>query len=137
MKIIIRGMLYVLLISLLVACSGSDGQDPAVAGAGAEDAYSEGAIVPATGYSDDAEITVYALSSGTFAGLGNGYVVDAEETLGVRLNNGTISGARVFVSDGAGYQVEAVSDNEGTYVCEYRFDRELLIYPLLVQVIYD
>jgi hypothetical protein len=126
--------LLVLVLAIMAGC-GSGGADNPVAGS--ENVYDPGVPVNAVKYSEAATITLYKDDGNDLLLISNGTVVQGGDVkLGVKVEGGTKSGGRVFLSDGAGYQKEAKLEG-GFYVCEYKIpDKEQLLVPILVQVIY-
>ena len=126
--------LLVLVLAIMAGC-GSGGADNPVAGS--ENVYDPGVPVNAVKYSEAATITLYKDDGNGLLLISNGTVVPGGDVkLGVKVEGGTKSGGRVFLSDGAGYQKEAKLEG-GFYVCEYKIpDKEQLLVPILVQVIY-
>jgi hypothetical protein len=102
-----------------------------------ESIYDPGAPVNAVKYSEAAKITLYKDDGSGMLLISNGTVVPGgtKTNFGVKVKGGAYSGSRVFLSDGAGYQVEAKKEGE-FYVCDYLVPSDNLLVPILVQVIY-
>ncbi|MCP4681201.1 MAG: hypothetical protein GY864_02585 [Desulfobacterales bacterium] len=110
--------------------------------------YLPGATVPAVGYDEARQITLY-LKTGegenSFKKIANGdYVEKGPHAIGIEvipgLDGQIPENQRVFVGDGGwNYQVEAfLNETSGYYECEYYFfDSSIyLTQPVLIQVIY-
>ena len=93
--------------------------------------------VNAVKYSEAATITLYMDAGSGMLLIPNGTVVPGgtKTKFGVKVEGGAYSGGRVFLSNGAGYQVEAEKEGE-FYVCDYLVPSDKLLVPILVQVIY-
>ena len=85
-----------------------------------------------------ATITLYYDTGSGYLQIFNGSVVEKNvmSKLGVKIEGGTYSDGRVFLSNGLGYQVEAKKEN-GIYICDYWIGSDQLLVPILVQVIYS
>jgi hypothetical protein len=99
--------------------------------------YDPGSPVDAVKYDEAATITLYQDTGSGYLQIFNGSVVaqNVITKLGVKVEGGTYTGGRVFLSDGLGYQVEAKLEN-GLYICDYLISSGQLLVPILVQVIY-
>ncbi len=119
-----------LFLTAIIGCSsGVPPQEPTI--------YDPGAPVDAVKYDEAATITLYQDTGSGYLQIFNGSVVaqNVMTKLGVKLEGGTYTGGRVFLSDGLGYQVEAKLEN-GLYICDYLIGSDQLLVPILVQVIY-
>ena len=104
----IKILSVIMVFSVLVSCSGSDGSGGS---AGGESIYDPGASVPARGYSDSCPIELLIRdASGHFGAVHDGmYVQPGTRRLAVRVEGDQATIDRVFISDGGVYQVEARS----------------------------
>ncbi len=126
--------LLVLVLAIMAGCGRGGADDP---NARSEDVYGPGVPVNAVKYSEAATITLYKDDGNGLLQISNGTVVPGGDVkLGVKVEGGTKSGGRVFLSDGAGYQKEAKLEG-GFYACEYKIPSDNLLVPILVQVIYS
>lgn len=102
-----------------------------------ESTYPPGTSIGAVKYSEAATITLYKDDGSGLVPIPNGTVVSGGTNLrlGVKVVGGAYSGGRVFFSNGAGYQVEAIQQGE-YYACDFMVDGDQLLAPILVQVIY-
>ena len=119
-----------LFLTAIIGCSsGVPPQEPTI--------YEPGAPVDAVKYDEAATITLYQDTGSGYLQIFNGSVVaqNVMTKLGVKLEGGTYTSGRVFLSDGLGYQVEAKLEN-GLYICDYLIGSDQLLVPILVQVIY-
>jgi len=137
----IPALLVLLIFAVITGCSGGSDSDTPVAGS--EDFYDAGSPVNAVKYYEQADISLYEFveDQGEFVPITDGYLIDLDlnqtKTLGVTVEGGALGRGKVYVSDGAGYQVRALLDESGFYVCDFRFDKTNIIFPVLVQEIYS
>lgn len=130
----IKILSVIMVFSVLVSCSGSDGSGGS---AGGESIYDPGASVPARGYSDSCPIELLIRdASGHFGAVHDGmYVQPGTRRLAVRVEGDQATIDRVFISDGGVYQVEALGEGD-LYACDFDIRDTRLYNGVLVQVIH-
>ncbi len=121
--------LALFIIAIIGCSSGAPSKEATV--------YDPGAPVQAVKYDEAATITLYHDNGSGYIQIFNGSVVEKNvmSKLGVKVEGGTYSDGRVFLSNGLGYQVEAKQE-KGIYICDYWIGFDQLLVPILVQVIY-
>lgn len=121
-------------IALLASCSGSSSSDEVIA---EESVYDPGVSVAAAGFEEECEIALFLVDEqGDFYPLIDGdHVEPGNRALAVETPCGPSAIDRVYVSNGAVYQVEALPRG-GRYVCEFAVSGEDLYQVVLIQVIH-
>ncbi len=122
------------MMTLLISCSGSSSSDEVVA---EESLHVPGVSVAAVGFDDACPISLSLVNGqGDLFSLADGdYVEPGNRTFAVEASCDTSTIDRVFVSDGAAYQVEALPQ-DGRFVCEFVVREESLYQTVLIQVIH-
>lgn len=122
------------MMAFLASCSGSSHSDDVIAEGSIYDA---GVSVSAVGYDEACDIRLFHVNEeGNLSLLSDGdYVEPGSAKFAVEAGAGASGIDRVFVADGALYQIEALPQ-DGRYVCEFMVSGEDLYQVVLIQVIH-
>lgn len=128
--------LAVIVFLCLTSCSGGSSSDDMVAVA--ESIYDPGAAVGASGFNEAGGIRLSVLNNnGESVSIHDGdFIEPGLNTLSIEVGSDPSTIDRVFVSDGGGYQVEALPRGDGRYECTFNVGSDTLYQTLLVQVIH-
>jgi len=128
--------LAVIVFLCLTSCSGGSSSDDTVAVA--ESIYDPGAAVGASGFNEAGGIRLSVLNNnGESVSIHDGdFIEPGLNTLSIEVGSDPSTIDRVFVSDGGGYQVEALPRGDGRYECTFNVGSDTLYQTLLVQVIH-
>ncbi len=121
-------------MALLASCSGSSSSDEIIA---EESIYDPGVSIAAVGFEEACGIGLSLVDEqGHLFPLKDGdYVEPGNRTLAVETECGPSVIDRVYLSNGAVYQVEALP-HDGRFVCEFAVSEEDLYQVVLIQVIH-